>query len=100
MNRLLPWLLALIPLAALGISEDAAFTLYISGTDLGVIEPCGCTGGQLGGIGRRASLLQALTAGDAPRLILSTGGLPGGTGALQEIRYEIMLLCFQEMLVE
>lgn len=97
MSRLLPWLLALLPLAALGNSEDAAFTLYLSGTDQGVIEPCGCTGGQLGGIGRRASLLQALTAGDAPRLILSTGGLPGGIGALQEIRYEIMLLCFQEM---
>lgn len=73
------------------------FALFVTGADLGVIEPCGCSGGQLGGIGRRATLLEALVPMDAPKMIISTGGLPGGTDTLQQIRYEIILLCLDEM---
>ena len=80
-----------------GLETQERFTLFVTGADQGVIEPCGCSGGQLGGIGRRATLLEALTYGDQPRLIMSTGGLPGGTNALNIIRYEILLLCMDEM---
>jgi hypothetical protein len=73
------------------------FAVFVTGADLGVLEPCGCSGGQLGGIGRRATLLEALVLPETPRLILSNGGLPGKDDALHRIRYEILLLCLSEM---
>jgi hypothetical protein len=77
--------------------EDLAFTLFLSGADQGVIEPCGCSGGQLGGIGRRAMLLETLAYGDIPRLVLGTGGIIKSNEPLQVIRYETILLCMDEM---
>ncbi|MFH2000790.1 MAG: multiheme c-type cytochrome [Planctomycetota bacterium] len=71
--------------------------MYVTGADQGVLEPCGCSGGQLGGISRRATLLSALHSQDNDRLVLSVGGLPGGINALHRIRYEIILLCLAEM---
>lgn len=77
--------------------DDPLFSIYVTGADQGVLEPCGCSGGQLGGIGRRATLLSALQAQDPNPLTLSIGGLPGGDNALHLIRYEILLLCLAEM---
>jgi hypothetical protein len=90
-------LLGLIPAQHDEDTPVMDFALFVTGADLGVLEPCGCSGGQLGGIGRRATLLQALVLPDTPRLILSTGGLPGKDDALHRIRYEILLLCLSEM---
>jgi len=76
--------------------EGIEFTLFATGADHGIIEPCGCTGGQLGGIRRRATYFEAYSYGGQPRLTLATGGLPGGVDALQRIRYEIILLSLAE----
>ena len=96
----------LVMLTAAGFSASAliqedddseVFTIFITGADHGVLEPCGCSGGMLGGISQRATLFDSLTYGDVPALVLSTGGLPGGTAPLYVIRYEISLLCLTEM---
>ena len=39
-----------------------AGVLLISGEQVGYLEPCGCTEGQLGGLGRRYDLVERLRA--------------------------------------
>lgn len=103
MHHALVVLIAAVALGLLGLvrlpgqSEEEELTIFVTGADHGILEPCGCTGGQLGGIGRRASFFEAFTYGDKPRLILATGGLPGGIDTLQVIRYETILLCLGQM---
>lgn len=80
-------------------AEPEHFTLLFTGADRGILEPCGCTKGMLGGIGRRAFLLEAIQSGaDGKRcLTLATGGLSGGTTALEVLRYETVLMALGEM---
>jgi len=80
-----------------------------TGADRGILEPCGCTKGMLGGIGRRAALLQAIVPSRDRGLILSTGGLVDGTSGkrngidsrtinhLDRLRYETLLVALGEM---
>jgi len=77
--------------------DPTELTVHVSGSDHGVIEPCGCTDKQFGGIGRRAFLLETATYNDNPHLILSTGDIPGKSNDLHLIRFEIILLCMDEM---
>src|SRR5688500_1185598 len=42
--------------------EKPAATLILSGEMRGYLEPCGCTAGQHGGLGRRADLIKKLEA--------------------------------------
>jgi len=49
--------------------------LVVTGQQLGYQEPCGCTEGQTGGLGRRADYLQSLREGDLPVVPIDLGGL-------------------------
>ena len=48
-------------------------TLFLSGHEAGTLKPCGCSSGQLGGLERRAALLDEVPA--ARRFVVSTGSL-------------------------
>jgi len=77
--------------------DNNDFILIVTGADDGVLEPCGCAGGQLGGLTRRATIVRSSFSKDEPRLILSTGGVAGGSDLLHQIRFKIALLCQNEM---
>ncbi len=49
--------------------------LVISGEMDAYLEPCGCTDGQLGGLGRRYDLLEAMTAQGIPTTKIDLGSL-------------------------
>ncbi|RUL87695.1 multiheme c-type cytochrome [Tautonia sociabilis] len=49
--------------------------LLVSGQQLGYLEPCGCTEGQSGGLGRRADLMSRLRADGTPLVPLDLGSL-------------------------
>ena len=54
---------------------DRSLTVVYSGSLLGELEPCGCTReGDLGGIRRQASLLDALRAEQPELVLISAGG--------------------------
>ncbi len=92
-------------------STGGSFTIAFTGADLGVLEPCGCTEKQLGGIGRRAAFLEGILPSESQGIILATGGLAGRVrnpfresdgplsdfGPLDIIRYETLLAAFNEM---
>lgn len=91
------------------VSSPGEFVIAYTGADRGILQPCGCTKGMLGGIGRRATLLQAIVPSPDRGLIVATGGLVDGTSGkrdradsrtithLDRLRYETLLVALGEM---
>ena len=60
-------------------SEQAArqaITIFFTSNELGAMQPCGCSGGQLGGLDRRYAVFNAVSPPN--RLIIDTGSLVEG----------------------
>jgi nitrate/TMAO reductase-like tetraheme cytochrome c subunit len=62
---------------------------------LGELKPCGCTGGQLGGLSRRAVIFNHVSKDK--RLIIDTGSLVESQSEQDEIKYNITLQAFGEL---
>jgi len=62
--------------------------LVITGQQHGYIEPCGCTEGQLGGLGRRHDLIQRLEQRGWPVGRVDLGGLIQRYGRQAEIKFQ------------
>ena len=56
--------------------KEELITVFITGNELGTMKPCGCSGGQLGGLIKRGEVLRL--AQKARRVIIDTGGLVDG----------------------
>jgi hypothetical protein len=67
--------------------------LFFTGDALGALKPCGCSGGQLGGLEKRASIFS--TVPKASRLIADTGGLVQGDNEQDLIKFRIMFEGFR-----
>ncbi len=52
---------------------QGSIIIFFTGNELGSMQPCGCSGGQLGGLDRRYAVLNAVPAQN--RLIFDTGSL-------------------------
>jgi hypothetical protein len=66
-----------------------ALTVFFTGNGLGELKPCGCVGGQLGGLDRRAAVFNRVP-GDK-RLIIDTGSLVKSDSDQDLIKFYIML---------
>lgn len=64
-------------------------TVFLTGNGLGVLKPCGCSGGQLGGIDRRGAVFN--TAAAKRRMIVDTGLFVEGDGEQDLIKFDIMM---------
>ena len=53
------------------IAPADKITLLITGHELGAMKPCGCSGGQLGGLDRRSAVIKR--APGKARLVIDTG---------------------------
>ncbi len=73
-------------------SEGGSVTIFITGNELGAIKPCGCAGGQLGGLDRRGAIFDR--ADPAGRFILDTGTLIEGQGEQDLIKFNIVVQSF------
>ncbi|HKD99731.1 MAG TPA: hypothetical protein VKE69_01875, partial [Planctomycetota bacterium] len=80
-------------------AEGAPVRLMIFGPTLGFLEPCGCTGGQTGGLSRRKTLLDAATTQDPTLVVLDAGELLRGAGPLERIRGETAASVYRDMKV-
>jgi hypothetical protein len=84
-------LLAWLPLAW----ADDSLTIIYSGNLDGELEPCGCSAeGNLGGIKRRATLLQQLRAKRPDLLVVSAGGLLSADGPGDRLKAEYIMKGF------
>lgn len=71
------------------------FTVFLTGNELGALKPCGCSGGQLGGLDRRPAILD--TAPKQKRLIIDTGSFVRSDGEQDLIKYHIIIEALQQL---
>ena len=74
-------------------SKADAVTVFFTGNGLGELKPCGCTGGQLGGLSRRATIFNRVS--EDKRMIIDTGSLVEGRSEQDEIKFNIILQAFR-----
>jgi hypothetical protein len=70
-------------------SKADAVTVFFTGNTLGALKPCGCSGGQLGGLSRRAIIFNRVS--EDKRMIIDTGSLVEGRSEQDEIKFNIIL---------
>ena len=67
-------------------------TVFFTGNTLGELKPCGCTGGQLGGLSRRSTIFNRVS--EDKRLIIDTGSLVEGRSDQDIIKFNIILQAY------
>jgi hypothetical protein len=67
-------------------------TVFLTGNELGVLKPCGCSGGQLGGLEGRPAVFDSVPA--KRRMIVDTGRLVEGEGEQDLIKFDILVQAF------
>jgi len=73
--------------------KSVLLTVFLTGNGLGSMKPCGCSGGQLGGLSRRSAVLG--TAAKDRRLILDAGSLVAGEGEQDLIKFNVIIRAFE-----
>lgn len=73
--------------------KAGALTVFFTGNGLGELKPCGCSGGQLGGLDRRAAVFNRVP--EHKRLIVDTGSLVKSDGEQDLIKFNIILQAFK-----
>ncbi|NQV31300.1 MAG: hypothetical protein HQ515_01340 [Phycisphaeraceae bacterium] len=77
-----------------GSTQDTpGITIFLTGQDLGALKPCGCSGGQLGGLERRGALWEAVDP--ATRLVVNTGHIVPSESEQNLIKYPVFLQAYQ-----
>ncbi|MHC4455892.1 MAG: multiheme c-type cytochrome [Planctomycetota bacterium] len=69
--------------------KDEVITVFLTGSELGALKPCGCSGGQLGGLDRRSAILNGVRP--EKRLIVDTGLFVEGTSEQDLIKFNIIV---------
>ncbi len=70
-------------------------TVFFTGNTLGALKPCGCSGGQLGGLERRRAVFD--TVPRQGRLIVDTGSFVKNNGEQDLIKYNIIVQALQQL---
>jgi len=74
------------------LSTDA-LVVFFTGNELGALKPCGCSGGQLGGLNRRPAVFD--TVPEEKRLIVDTGSFVKSDSDQDLIKYHIIIQALQ-----
>ncbi len=80
------------PKSPMGQFQTADFVVFLTGYELGALKPCGCSGGQLGGLDRRWAVLNSIPR--QRKLIINTGSLVEGDSEQDLIKFSVMLQAF------
>lgn len=67
-------------------------TVFLTGNELGALKPCGCSGGQLGGLDRRSEVFNSVPA--SQRLIVDMGSFVEGDSEQDLIKFRILIQAF------
>ena len=63
--------------------------VFITGDELGVLQPCGCTSGQFGGLDRRATVLKSVP--ESKRMVIGAGAIVEGDSEQDLIKFNIII---------
>lgn len=72
--------------------ESGVLTVFLTGNELGALKPCGCSGGQLGGLDRRLVVFDSVAA--SKRMIVDTGGFVETDSEQDLIKFNILIQAF------
>lgn len=72
--------------------KSYTITVFLTGYELGALKPCGCSGGQLGGLDRRTAVFD--TVPEVQRLIIDTGSLVKSESEQDLIKFNIIIQAF------
>lgn len=75
--------------------KNDAITVFLTGNELGALKPCGCSGGQLGGLDRRATILSGVSA--SKRIIVDAGNFIQDEGPQDLIKFDILMEAFSRL---
>ncbi len=70
-------------------------TIFFTGNELGSMQPCGCSGGQLGGLDRRYTVFNTIKPQN--RLIIDTGSLVPESTEQNLIKFNIIVQAFAQL---
>ncbi len=68
--------------------SDAPFVVFLTGNTLGSLRPCGCSGGQLGGLEKRPAIFDRTPA--SSRVVVDTGSFAAGDGEQDLIKFRVL----------
>jgi hypothetical protein len=77
------------------VGDIDTITVFLTGNELGALKPCGCSGGQLGGLDRRGAILSSVSA--PKRIIVDTGSFIQGEGQQDLIKFDILMEAFSRL---
>jgi len=85
-----------VPLAMSGKSahKTGVLTVFLTGNELGELKPCGCSGGQLGGLDRREAVFGTVPA--LKRVIVDTGSFVEGDSEQDEIKFNVIVFRYRK----
>ena len=92
------FLLAVGTVLAAGLpraSAQSAITIFFTGNELGALKPCGCSGGQLGGLDRRYAVFTKVQPEN--QLVIDTGSIVSGAGEQDLIKFNIAAQAFNQL---
>ena len=75
--------------------NQQVITIFFTGNELGALQPCGCSGGQLGGLDRRDVVLK--TVRPVNRLVFDTGSLVAESTEQNLIKFNIVVQAFSQL---
>jgi len=73
-------------------TADEQVVIFLTGNELGAMKPCGCSGGQLGGLDRRKAVFDTISPKN--RLIVDTGSLIENNSEQNRIKFGIIVQSF------
>ena len=73
-------------------AADEQIVIFLTGNELGAMKPCGCSGGQLGGLDRRKAVFDTIPPQN--RLIVDTGSLVENDSEQNRIKFDIIVQSF------
>jgi len=74
------------------VEKADGFVVFLTGSELGALKPCGCSGGQLGGLDRRWAVLNSVPR--QRKLIVDTGSLVESDSEQDLIKFNIIIQAF------
>ncbi len=78
------------------VSQDVkvaeSLVLFFTGNELGALKPCGCSGGQLGGLSKRPSIFSQVSP--QRRLVMDMGNLIEGDSEQDLIKFRVLFEAF------
>jgi hypothetical protein len=83
------------PIQAGQVNASECITVFFTGNELGQMQPCGCSGGQLGGLDRRYTVFNTVSPKD--RVIFDTGSLVPESTEQNLIKFNIIVQAYSQL---